>query len=84
MVSTSGNARSLGCQHLSTSLLLVPTMPFPFHCDEGRKARTEGTSTVKSVVNLQDCRATITGIRADCATAELTEPNNSPANPPRP
>jgi len=28
--------------------------------------------------------ATITGIRDDCATAELTEPNKSPANPPRP
>jgi hypothetical protein len=31
-----------------------------------------------------DGRATITGMRADSATAELTEPSNIPANPPRP
>lgn len=29
-------------------------------------------------------RATITGIRADCTTATLTEPKSIPANPPRP
>ena len=61
-----------------------PRCRFASHRDEGRKARTEGTSAAKFVVDLQDCRATITGIRADCTTAELTEPNNSPANPPRP
>ena len=31
-----------------------------------------------------DGRATITGMRADSTTAELTEPSNIPANPPRP
>ena len=32
----------------------------------------------------QDGRATITGMRADSATAELTEPSSIPAKPPRP
>ena len=35
-------------------------------------------------VSAHDGRATITGIRADSATAALTEPSNIPANPPRP
>jgi len=31
-----------------------------------------------------DSRATITTVRAACATAVLTEPSSMPANPPRP
>lgn len=49
--------------------------PFGLSCPLGHVSMVERTYLL---------RTTITGAFADWATAELTEPNNIPGNPPRP
>ncbi len=41
-------------------------------------------SVIMPSMRRYDSRATITAVRAECATAMLTEPSSMPANPPRP